>query len=76
MVGLRFLFIVKITFVHSMKHKKMPKKAIKHFMEGWIGFESKKIAKLIAGTINNTKVFMRKKSKFYNVMSNIKHFPR
>jgi len=31
-----------------MKHKKLPKKAIKHFMEGWIEFESKKMAKLVA----------------------------
>jgi len=36
-------------------------------MEG-IGFESKKMAKLVAETLNNTQVFMRKKSKFYNIM--------
>jgi len=59
-----------------MKHKKMPKKTIKHFMEGWIRFESKKMAKFVAETLNNIQVFMRKKSKFYNVMWNIKYLSR
>jgi len=35
-------------------------------------FESKKMAKFVAETLN-TQVFIRKKSKFYNVMWNIKY---
>jgi len=39
-------------------------------------FENKKMVKFVAETLNNTQVFMRKKSKFYNVMWNIKYLPR
>ncbi|XP_012054373.1 PREDICTED: activator of basal transcription 1-like [Atta cephalotes] len=60
----------------SVKHKKKTKKVIKHFTEGWIEFESKKIAKFVAETLNNTQVSTRKKSKFYDVMWNIKYLPR
>ncbi|KAG5315806.1 ABT1 protein, partial [Acromyrmex insinuator] len=60
----------------SVKHKKKTKKVIKHFTEGWIEFESKKVAKFVAETLNNTQVSTRKKSKFYDVMWNIKYLPR
>lgn len=60
----------------STKHKKKSKKAIKHFTEGWVEFESKKVAKFVAETLNNTQVSTRKKSKFYDVMWNIKYLPR
>jgi len=45
-----------------VKHKKKSKKAIKHFTEGWVEFESKKVAKFVAATLNNTQVSTRKKS--------------
>ncbi|XP_011861027.1 PREDICTED: activator of basal transcription 1-like [Vollenhovia emeryi] len=61
---------------HSMKHKKKSKKAVKDFTEGWIEFESKKVAKFVAQTLNNTQVSTRKKSKFYDVVWNIKYLPR
>ncbi|KAG5326068.1 ESF2 protein, partial [Acromyrmex heyeri] len=60
----------------SVKHKKKTKKVIKHFTEGWIEFESKKVAKFVAETLNNTQVSTRKKSKFYDIMWNIKYLPR
>lgn len=60
----------------SAKHKKKSKKVVKHFTEGWIEFESKKVAKFVADTLNNTQVSTRKKSKFYDVMWNIKYLPR
>ncbi|CAL1675962.1 unnamed protein product [Lasius platythorax] len=56
--------------------KKKRKKAIKHFTEGWVEFESKKVAKFVAATLNNTQISMRKKSRFYDVMWNIKYLPR
>ncbi|XP_050445754.1 activator of basal transcription 1-like [Cataglyphis hispanica] len=56
--------------------KKKRKKAIKHFTEGWVEFESKKIAKFVAATLNNTQISTRKKSKFYDIMWNIKYLPR
>lgn len=59
----------------SMKRKKKSKK-IQHFTEGWIEFESKKVAKYVAQTLNNTQISTRKKSKFYDVMWNIKYLPR
>ncbi|TGZ51357.1 activator of basal transcription 1 [Temnothorax longispinosus] len=62
--------------IQSVKRRKKSKKAIKHFTEGWIEFESKKVAKFVAETLNNTQVSTRKKSKFYDVMWNIKYLPR
>ncbi|XP_070152719.1 activator of basal transcription 1 [Polyergus mexicanus] len=56
--------------------KKKRKKAIKHFTEGWVEFESKKVAKFVAATLNNTQISTRKKSKFYDIMWNIKYLPR
>ncbi|KAF7993987.1 hypothetical protein HCN44_011256 [Aphidius gifuensis] len=58
------------------KIKKKKKVASKHFTEGWVEFESKKIAKHVAATLNNTQISSRKKSKFYDVMWNIKYLPR
>lgn len=56
--------------------KKKRRKAIKHFTEGWVEFESKKVAKFVAATLNNTQISTRKKSKFFDVMWNIKYLPR
>lgn len=58
------------------KRKKKKKKAIHRFTEGWIEFESKKVAKYVAKMLNNTQISTRKKSKFYDVMWNIKYLPR
>ena len=56
--------------------KKRRKTPAKHFTEGWIEFESKKVAKSVAATLNNTQISTRKKSKFYDVIWNIKYLPR
>ncbi|XP_011269836.1 activator of basal transcription 1 isoform X2 [Camponotus floridanus] len=56
--------------------KKKRRKAIKHFTEGWVEFESKKVAKFVAATLNNTQISTRKKSKFFDVIWNIKYLPR
>lgn len=53
--------------------RKMP---AKHFTEGWVEFESKKIAKFVVDTLNNKQVSTRKKSRFYDVIWNIKYLPR
>ncbi|XP_014607160.1 PREDICTED: activator of basal transcription 1 isoform X2 [Polistes canadensis] len=52
------------------------KKPIKHFTEGWVEFESKRVAKYVAATLNNKQISMRKKSKFFDVIWNIKYLPR
>ncbi|GAB1868022.1 Activator of basal transcription 1 [Camponotus japonicus] len=58
----------------SMKKKR--RKAIKHFTEGWVEFESKKVAKFVTATLNNTQISTRKKSRFFDVIWNIKYLPR
>jgi len=60
----------------AAKKKKKRKVAAKHFTEGWIEFESKKVAKYVAATLNNTQISTRKKSKFYDLIWNIKYLPR
>lgn len=52
------------------------RKPIKHFTEGWVEFESKRVAKYVAATLNNKQISMRKKSKFFDVIWNIKYLPR
>lgn len=52
------------------------RKAVKYFTEGWVEFESKRVAKYVAATLNNTQISTRKKSKFFDVIWNIKYLPR
>ncbi|KAF7386552.1 hypothetical protein HZH68_013684 [Vespula germanica] len=52
------------------------RKPVKHFTEGWVEFESKKVAKYVATVLNNKQISMRKKSKFFDVIWNIKYLPR
>lgn len=56
--------------------KRRRKTCSKHFTEGWIEFESKRVAKYVAAHLNNTQVSTRKKSKFYDVIWNVKYLPR
>ncbi|XP_046427544.1 activator of basal transcription 1-like [Neodiprion fabricii] len=65
--------IPKIEEGKKQKKKKTP---FRHFTEGWIEFESKKVAKHVAATLNNKQIDTRKKSKFYDLMWNIKYLPR
>lgn len=70
------VFLLFSELERSGKVKKRKKVGAKSFTEGWIEFESKKIAKFVALTLNNTQISTRKKSKFYDVMWNIKYLPR
>ncbi|KAK0084466.1 hypothetical protein PV325_006981 [Microctonus aethiopoides] len=58
------------------KRKKKRKEATRYFTEGWIEFESKKIAKYVANTLNNKQISTRKRSKLYDTIWNIKYLPR
>ncbi|XP_063977006.1 activator of basal transcription 1-like [Diachasmimorpha longicaudata] len=58
------------------KPKKKKKEASRYFTEGWVEFERKKIAKYVAATLNNTQISTRKKSKFFDIIWNIKYLPR
>lgn len=46
------------------------------FTEGWVEFEKKSIAKSVAANLNNTKIGTRKRSRYYDMIWNIKYIPR
>ncbi|XP_068626296.1 uncharacterized protein [Battus philenor] len=54
------------------KRKRVPNQ----FTEGWVEFQKKKIAKQVAANLNNTKIGTRKKSRYYDMIWNIKYIPR
>lgn len=54
------------------KRKRVPNQ----FTEGWVEFQKKSIAKQVAAAINNTKIGTRKKSRYYDMIWNIKYIPR
>lgn len=58
------------------KKKRKKKRVSRHFTEGWVEFESKKAAKLVAEKLNNTPIATRKSSKFYDILWSIKYLPR
>ncbi|XP_012257265.1 activator of basal transcription 1-like [Athalia rosae] len=65
--------VAKVEEGKKVKKKKTP---AKHFTEGWVEFESKRVAKHVAATLNNKQIATRKKSKFYDLLWNIKYLPR
>lgn len=56
--------------------RKKRKRAIKHFVEGWVEFVRKKDAKYIAKKLNKTQISNQKRSKFYDELWNIKYLKR
>ncbi|XP_028158974.1 uncharacterized protein LOC135079086 [Ostrinia nubilalis] len=54
------------------KRKRVPNQ----FTEGWVEFQRKKVAKEVATKLNNTKIGSRKKSRYYDMIWNIKYIPR
>lgn len=52
------------------------KRVPNQFTEGWVEFEKKKVAKLVAAKLNNTKIGTRKRSRYYDMIWNIKYIPR
>ncbi|XP_023940374.1 uncharacterized protein LOC112047479 [Bicyclus anynana] len=46
------------------------------FTEGWVEFEKKSVAKSVTSLLNNTKIGTRKKSRYYDMIWNIKYIPR
>ncbi|XP_077293055.1 uncharacterized protein LOC143916050 isoform X2 [Arctopsyche grandis] len=47
-----------------------------NFTEGWVEFESKRIAKKVSEMLNNQRIGTRKKSRYYDMVWNIKYLPR
>ncbi|XP_053616707.1 uncharacterized protein LOC128678863 [Plodia interpunctella] len=54
------------------KRKRVPNQ----FTEGWVEFEKKKVAKEVAAKLNNTKIGSRKRSRYYDMIWNLKYIPR
>ncbi|KAJ8735265.1 hypothetical protein PYW07_006885 [Mythimna separata] len=54
------------------KRKRIPNQ----FTEGWVEFQKKKVAKMVATRLNNTKIGTRKKSRYYDMLWNVKYIPR
>ncbi|XP_043262074.1 activator of basal transcription 1-like [Colletes gigas] len=75
-IGRVYLQLAENEFEKDGKPKKRRKVCAKSFTEGWIEFESKRVAKYVALTLNNKQISTRKKSKFYDVIWNIKYLPR
>lgn len=46
------------------------------FTEGWVEFEKKKVAKMVAANLNNKQIGTRKRSRYYDMIWNIKYIPR
>ncbi|XP_076380917.1 activator of basal transcription 1 [Megalopta genalis] len=75
-VGRVYLQLAENDFDQNGKIKKRKKVCAKSFTEGWIEFERKKVAKHVATLLNNKQISTRKRSKFYDVIWNIKYLPR
>ncbi|VVD02504.1 unnamed protein product [Leptidea sinapis] len=54
------------------KRKRVPNQ----FTEGWVEFQKKKVGKAVAANLNNTKIGTRKRSRYYDMIWNIKYIPR
>nr|XP_033779554.1 LOW QUALITY PROTEIN: activator of basal transcription 1 [Geotrypetes seraphini] len=58
------------------KKKKKAGTNAKDFTEGWVEFRDKKIAKLVAASLNNTPMGTRKKNRFHDDLWNMKYLHR
>ncbi|XP_030049801.1 activator of basal transcription 1 [Microcaecilia unicolor] len=58
------------------KKKKKAGTNAKDFTEGWVEFRDKKIAKLVAASLNNNSMGTRKKNRFHDDLWNMKYLHR
>ncbi|KAJ7317534.1 hypothetical protein JRQ81_003696 [Phrynocephalus forsythii] len=58
------------------KKKKKAGSNAKNFTEGWVEFRDKRVAKLVATSLHNTPMGVRKKSKFHYDLWNMKYLHR
>ncbi|XP_072947081.1 uncharacterized protein [Epargyreus clarus] len=68
--------IGRIYLQSSAKPGEKRKRVPNQFTEGWVEFQKKKVAKQVAANLNNTKIGTRKKSRYYDMIWNIKYIPR
>ncbi|XP_042311234.1 activator of basal transcription 1 isoform X2 [Sceloporus undulatus] len=58
------------------KKKKKAGSNAKNFTEGWVEFRDKRVAKLVAASLHNTPMGVRRKSKFHYDLWNMKYLHR
>ncbi|XP_076282762.1 activator of basal transcription 1 [Lasioglossum baleicum] len=75
-IGRVYLQLAENELEQKSKAKKRKKVCAKSFTEGWVEFKRKSVAKYVASVLNNKQISTRKKSKFYDVIWNIKYLPR
>ncbi|KAG6454918.1 pre-rRNA-processing protein esf2 [Manduca sexta] len=68
--------IGRIYLQPSNKQGEKRKRIPNQFTEGWVEFQKKRVAKEVAAKLNNTKIGTRKKSRYYDMIWNIKYIPR
>lgn len=69
-----FLIYSMYNFLAHRKKKKNSQKLLAmHFTEGWVEFESKRIAKRIASFLNNQPITTKKGSKFCDILWSMKY---
>ncbi|XP_050527941.1 uncharacterized protein LOC126898034 [Daktulosphaira vitifoliae] len=63
-------------FLQPATNPKLKKRPAKHFTEGWVEFEKKKVAKQVAELLNGRRIDIRKRSKYFDSVWNLKYLPR
>ena len=59
----------------SLKKGKQSKKRCK-YIEGWVEFKKKSVAKMVAEALNGTQIGGKRRTKFYEALWNIKYLKR
>lgn len=76
-IGRIYLQPEKETHEDQMKYKKKKRKRFtRHFTEGWVEFESKRVAKYVASELNTKSISEKKGSRFYDTFWSLKYLPR
>ncbi|XP_026822934.1 pre-rRNA-processing protein esf2-like [Rhopalosiphum maidis] len=63
-------------FLQPAANPNLKKRPAKHFTEGWVEFERKKVAKQAAELLNGKRIDTRKRSKYFDSVWNLKYLPR
>jgi len=63
-------------FLQPASNPNLKKRPAKHFTEGWVEFERKKVAKQVAELLNGKRIDSRKRSKYFDSVWNLKYLPR
>lgn len=60
----------------TARRKKYTKNRRMNFIEGWVEFKDKKVAKALAEHLNMKNIGGKRQSKYYHDMWNIKYLPK